>query len=161
MTWTLCGRMEGTDESTWLLREPIQYLNCSSWCTFWEDVNQGTVRGQEGQFFKSLHICELQICNFGQILTINFHINWKYFVIYDRMVNNYEDIFLLNRPRGCSSINRQRRETLWNETDRNLRDKNNQFTLKIKIASIFIKNAFIFIKMNCLRPASAMDFMKN
>ena len=157
MTWTLGGRMEGTDESTWAHTIFKLFILMH----VLEDVNQGTVRGQEGQFFKSLHICELQICNFGQILTINFHINWKYFVIYDRMVNNYEDIFLLNRPRGCSSINRQRRETLWNETDRNWRDKNNQFTLKIKIASIFIKNAFIFIKMNCLRPASAMDFMKN
>ena len=44
-----------------------------------------------GQFHKTLWICKLRICSYGQILTVNLLINWKNSVIYGEMAVNYEE----------------------------------------------------------------------
>ena len=44
-----------------------------------------------GQFHKTLRICKLRICSYGQILTVNLLINCKNSVIYGKMAVNYEE----------------------------------------------------------------------
>ena len=44
-----------------------------------------------GQFHKTLWICKLRICSYGQILTVNLLINWKNSVIYGEMAVNYKE----------------------------------------------------------------------
>ena len=57
-----------------------------------------------GQFHKTFGIRKLQICCYGQILTINLLINCKNSVIYGKMAVNYEELVLWNRPLACLCI---------------------------------------------------------
>ena len=53
-----------------------------------------------GQFHKTLRIRKLQICSYGQILTLNLLINCKNSVIYGKIAINYEEKCFMEQAPG-------------------------------------------------------------